>query len=528
MSGIGRSLYDALNRSQLLVFTLAVLGAETLVRIGLAWQFSSLLLVVWPPVIAALAFGLAHAHVRGRRFGAEPVVGLSQWLLLAVILLAIAVLGHLFALCVGGALFVIVDTPLRAVWYYLGIELFQWPAVTLGLSVLGFAVGVSMAWAVPEVLVGAVTGGMALRSAPSYLLTRRKLIDRVAFLNMLVIVGAAVAVLVGHQLFNIPDFWSEGTLLWPSLAVAFTTFSVVGLVPLAASALAAVRGATESDIVGTESTVSNYTGTVARLGIAVLLVVSLATAGGYARTNEIRPMDSPEKTFYDDSPEIMFTSALVNMMRVSHSAREYDLATEGDRELVREWVYDRQRRQVYRDDFTHAVRVGVGSYRIDSAVELLFKQDRTSRDGLSDTPNLYVPENPEFEPWPCIYHVDYHLDEPEVLSNSVILSNSDDEIVLRSTDVQYIAAATEEYTSDEVEEYHDGWMEVTIDTESKTLQTIEYRYEVTLTPEEREEGEDPRQRVHVRWEFSTDRPFEYPDGTESLSLDERLWELIIY
>jgi hypothetical protein len=526
MVSIGNSLYKALNSGQLLLFGLAVLLTETLLRIGLAWQFGSLLLLAWPPVIAVLAFGLAHAHVRGQRFGAKPVVGLSRWLGLGVMLLAIGLLGHLFALLFGGAIFVIVDTPLRAVWYFLGIELFQWPTITLGLSFLGFALGVAIAWAVPAVLVAAVTGGLRLRSALGYLLTRRTVIDRVAVLNMLVVVGAPLSALVGNLLLSVPVNTDNPTL-WPFVLVTVVMFCTLGVVPLAGSVLASRRGATESDVVGTESTVSSSLGTVARLSVALVLVVSLATAAGYARSNEIRPMEAPETTFYDDSPESMVASAQLNTLRVSHSGHVYNLTADGNRELEEMWIYDRQNRQAYARDngslvSATATRIGGSPAPIaHSAVSVLLKRDRTSTNGFADTPNIYVPGNPEFVSRGAVYRV------PGPGDNADVVTNTDDEIVLRTTDIEYIAAI-DGYDRDEIEEYHEGWMEITIDTESKTLQTVEYRYEVTLREEELEPGDDPRQTGHVRWEFSTDRPFEYPEEFDSLSLEERIWELIIY
>jgi hypothetical protein len=538
MGGIGNAFYESADSDRLLALSAVVLVAEAITRGVLSLQFSSLLVVAWPPVVAALAFGLAHAQVGGKRFGRAPVTGPWQWTKLGLTLLLITVLGHLVALPLGGALFVVVDTPLRVVWYYLGIDLFRWPLVTLGLPVLGFALGTAIAWAIPAVLLASVSGGVSLRSAIWSVLGQRRLIDRVAFLNMLVVTGFVSAIVGATLIVGDPPRETQVdsiVSLWPFGVVLLSLIPICSVLPLAASAHAAKHGTTANDGPrnGGPASVSGYRGPAVRLAVALLLVLSLAAVAGFVRTEEVRPMESPETTFYDDSPQSMFKSAQLNMFQVSHEGRRYQIDTDGDSQHAQQWLYDRQRRYASHDTdsvrYSPDRRTAYGGHPVgESAIELFLRLDWS--EDTRAIPNDYAPGGPH-QVW--LYAVPaYEIPGPG--ANSEVVTETEDKIVLRSTEIDadpLSANSLEEpdgYSPSQVQEYDDQWIEIQIDAETETLERVEYEYEAILDPATVSSDADRRHTMHIRWEVDTNRPFDYPEDVNSPSLEERLWDLLIY
>ncbi|MCW8172562.1 hypothetical protein D8S78_10080 [Natrialba swarupiae] len=80
-------------------------------------------------------------------------------------LAALATVGHWIAIVVGTALFLVVDTPIRFVLYWVGYgDLFTFTVVTFG-PFAGIGIGALVAWIVPGIAVAEIGRGVRVTDA---------------------------------------------------------------------------------------------------------------------------------------------------------------------------------------------------------------------------------------------------------------------------------------------------------------------------------------------------------------------------
>lgn len=356
-----RSPYrDALGSSYLLQIAFAVALGETLLRILLADVLHPFMYVLTPPVVAVLGFGLAAPSLRTRVFGMRRRYAVDPTGSILGRLVAIAVVGHVIAIVLGGGMFFIIDTAMQALIYGL-TDFTRPPFVVFALPVLGVFVGTLVVWGAGALVVIGVSDGLSIRQSIDYALSKftTRPVGNLIGLHLLLVVCVVISGAIGAPL----AFAAESRRLF--LAVAGVLTIVLTTVPLAlcsAQALTTVRSGIDHDESASSARDSETDQPtqhpphnpsthptqrsdipVARLAIVLLLIISLATVAGAARMMELRPLDDTEALGED--PDEMFATALSNTQTVSHSVEWIESA--GDDEPVSGgWASDREDRQI--------------------------------------------------------------------------------------------------------------------------------------------------------------------------------------
>lgn len=121
MSALRAAARVTLNSPRLLAVAAAASIGEATVRIALGWLLAPVFAVLAPPVVAVVTLGTAVPRVRDHLDADATATGGSAWSRSRLRSLAgVATGGHAVAVGAGTALFLLVDTPVRAALYWLG------------------------------------------------------------------------------------------------------------------------------------------------------------------------------------------------------------------------------------------------------------------------------------------------------------------------------------------------------------------------------------------------------------------------
>lgn len=510
------SLTATLENGRLFLLSIIVFILEGLVRFGLAWELSWLLVVLWPPVIAVVAFGLAGGTRRGKLFGTRSVRSTAEWSRLAGRLGAVALLGQVIALAAGGSVFLIVDTSLRAVLYAAGFELLQSEFVGVWLPYLGLLAGTAVVWPLPAVAAVHVIDGLSVtaafkRSLNAFLGQARlfatcSLMTVIAALSPFGMLWASILLIVALP--------SSGTLTVFFVVLVSLLVACGGIVLSMAAMTVLLTGQQfriESVASARQQDSVRISVPVGRILVACVLVVSLATVAGAARITETRPTDTSVEPLGEEPNEI-YQTAVQNTLSQSHTVVQYPRGQDENYTIRR--VFDLAEREyaITPDPYgSNYATVGIQRHNSDSfALAFL----RLGRDSDARTPGI--------DP---AYITGFRAGEalPGVQSNgSWTRLEEDDQIVLESTDLSTVLQETV-YQSN-VQETREAWIRATIDPDAQTLRSVEWSFNVTVV---RDDGESDIATGHERIEFETGATIDRSEYT-ALSLRQRAWKLLIY
>lgn len=514
MSGL--SLRAALDSGRLFRVAFAVAFLEVSFRIGLGVAVHPFLYLLVPPVVAIVGVGLLAPGIRTRilderrRYAAETVDGVLPRLLV------VAVVGHAVAVAAGLALFVAVDTPLRVLLYWLGVGSRQ-PFLALAWPVVGLLAGTAIAWTVPALVAGAVSEGFGLRQATRYALVvaRGRPVVSLVGVNLLGVLGILFAVAIGAFV----GFVASSGQLFLVLTGSLTILLVTPPLAIAIFAdLTAVRRLTSGEHSGEElPTPAAFS--VGRVAVALLLVGSLVTLAGAVRMAELRPVESPESL--GDSPDEMYATALQNTVEGSYTAEWVD-SPGTDEETGFRWQVDREDRQLSAEPAPGIAYVSTGTQTIGSnskisdALRWVLADDTSAlvAGGAHTPPNYFRwAENP----------AELVLtDLPREVTGWERVGTDGNEVTLAlSGDRAILALVAPTLDPRRLGSINTSEIRAVIDTETRTLRTLDIRYDARLQP-------DGRLTVTERYTFEYGTDLKRPDELGAPSFDEYVWRLLLY
>ena len=334
-----------LNRPGVFCVVAAALTLEFVARVAVGVVANPLSAVLLPPFLGVLVLGGAFPVVRAAAADEEspwvafPATVGARW----PSLLAFAAVGHLLAVVVGTALFLVGDTAVRYLVYAAVGE--HLPAgFVVYLPVVGVAGGALLAWSLLPPAVGPLLDREELRPG-----LRAGL--RTAALTVVEAPRRTAVVLAAHAV---------GTAV--VAATALTALVYTGGVRSPLRLLLVGGGLTL--IAGTVLTQFVYSIHVAsslrpvptpdaetlaalptrRVAVAALLCVSLVAGAGAVRVTETRPMDTAPEPLPDD-PTAAYAVALENTDRSDHVYVASSNVSGEDRATARRVAVDRSNRR---------------------------------------------------------------------------------------------------------------------------------------------------------------------------------------
>ncbi|CQH57766.1 uncharacterized protein HHUB_2597 [Halobacterium hubeiense] len=353
------ALHVVLNRPRVFALAAAALLGEAAVRLALV-VVHPVLTVAFPPVVALPVLAAAAPTVRA---ALETPDAPPQWTAAATLrdraprLLAVAVGGHLVALALGTAAFLLVDTPLRAAVYATGGSLS--PTTVLVAPLAGVAAGALLAWAVLAPAVERVVAGDRLRAAAAAPLhaagNRRRTATALALHAACVLAaGLFVGALASGQ---------YATRDVATLAFLATVGAGAGTLVLLGMFVYPMHVALAASEPREPRSVP-----VRRVALAALLVAGLVAGASAVRVTETRPGTATAASPLPADASDAYAAALDNTGAADHRV----VATEqwdGDR-AVATTVVERSARQ-FRASLRHENRTDVGY--ADSGVAYQFR-----------------------------------------------------------------------------------------------------------------------------------------------------------
>jgi hypothetical protein len=527
ISFLRRTVRSALDDGQLLAAGAFVFSLDAFCRLILASTAGVLLLVVWPPVIPVVLFGLGGRYRSlTTESGRSGLLGAGGWLGTLAPLLLVAVVGHAFAVVGGLALFVVVDTPLRAFVYWVGLDALG-SELGISLVVVGLMACMALLWAVPAVVAAAVAVGTPLSTALKrtllQLAPKRRTFERVGVLTVGAFVTIALGVRLTMFLFERDVFaflpvatTALGWLL--SFVLTLVVLSTFSAVAGAVTVKAATGGRDELDLtpprVAVEREGSQLLGkhSVGTLALAVLLTLSLVTVAGGARLTELRPMDEspePEELDVDGNTQLLYGTALQNTAQQTHAGARYDLLASEKAPEAR-FVFDRAGRQI----LTEGRDIHLGHYDVDASTVL--------------TPSIqgHSSSHPDPTSAPLSYgdFTSIHRLPHRETASELDVTVEDETIVLETRDAETVADTwISSVEPEEIAETNAAWLEIVIDRETNTIETVHFRLDVVVAEAD---GDREDHDEHYRWEFTTD-----PDIDRlKTALDSGgvVWKLLLY
>jgi hypothetical protein len=479
----------------LLAAGLAVLG-EVGLRALLGWLLAPPAAVCWPPVLAVVAVGRASAADRSLRS-----------------LLTLAALGHLLALPAGAALFLLVDTPIRAALYAVGAGGVVSPGVVVLSPLLGVALGTVVAWAVPAAALGGLAEGAgaraALRSAVDAAVTRPRRVGGAALSHLVggVVAGGVAAAGIG------------AVIVTESVVVLAAASGVVLLVWLGVlAALADLHlGGRPPEPDGVPSPVA--------VGVALAVVVALVAGASAVRVGEHRPLETAPAALPDDAGAA-YATALANTERRNHRYRVVVGPREPESFVVEHRVdrADRQYRQralgraagpsIYADTGTGSPAVR-GFDRFALGRRTVGPEDRPVR------------ASPDYLQWAADYdlHDDGGLTPPDPDAEGWrVAERNDTALVVELTEPEAVFVSVRNRPPDRLTNVTAARVRAVIDTGSGTVETITYRFDATVHTGETETTVEGR----VRHTFEVGIDVRRPPVLDSRSLGGWTWKLFAY
>ena len=507
MSALRSATHATLNSPRLF----AVALGETASRIGLALLGPPVLAILWPPVFAVVGFGLAAPTVRAAL--PDDVPAPRGDAPTPITLVTVAVLGHLAALALGTAGFLLFDTSVRAALYWLGYGDALGLSVQVGGAVLGVVVGTLLAWTLPGVAVGRVIGGTTPRRAVKSALVVPRVAPR-AFLGALG-AHAAFAGLLGLSVVT-----AAGAAR--STGSGFVALAVGGglavLVSAFALALLAARSVADGD--GGAAPRPDPR----RLALVALLLTGLVTGVGGVRMAELRPTAEPAAL--PDDPDGAYATALSNTRRADHRYRVAVLDDDGNGEpFVVERTLDRSDRQYRQRALGEAqgpdLYAGTGT---GSPPARAFDRVALGRRTVGD--DRLVRASPDYLYWVDGYRWDGDsgLHPPTRVDGWTVADRSDHRLVLELTGARPVFEATQGFVPDRVTNTSAAGIRTTIDRESRTVERIEVRFDATVTVGETTD----HIRLRVDHEFQVGIDVGRPPVLGPPQPGELVWKLLVY
>jgi len=308
---------------------LATLG-ETFLRVavGLVHPVYSVLI---PPVVAVplLGAGLPSVGAAVSADGNSAAVDLDPVSTLrerAGGLLAVAVVGHAVALLAGAGLFLVVDTAVRYILYWLGYGPLSM-AVVLGVPLPGVGAGTIVAWGLLVPAAGRVASGAGRRSA-----VRAPLTAATAPLSTGGVLAAHILVGVLAGITGIAGFVAVGPGVRGPSPAMIAGVAGAGLVLVLAVCYPAVAALADRRRSDAELPVQ-------RVAIAVVLCVALVAGASAVRVTETRPTGGAEPVPID--PSAAYATAVGNTESTNHVLTH----SRNDGEASVTWTVDRADRQ---------------------------------------------------------------------------------------------------------------------------------------------------------------------------------------
>lgn len=276
----------ALNRPRIFGVAALVLAVGLGLRLALA-VVHPVLSVLCPPVVAAPLLGAVAPATRDAVANPDADAAPQFRTRLRECgsrLLGIAVAGHLVALLLGAAAFLLVDTAVRATVYAAGGSL---PiAVVYVAPLAGVATGTLLAWSLLAPAVARATGGAtvcaAARAPLRALCDRRRTALALGLHVACVLVGAGV--LVTGLTLAPATYATRSAALRASFVLVALVAATVGLLGLFAYPIHVA--------LAREYALPTRTPSARSLALAALLVVGLVAGASAARVTETRPTDA--------------------------------------------------------------------------------------------------------------------------------------------------------------------------------------------------------------------------------------------
>jgi hypothetical protein len=512
-------LRDALDSGRLLRTAFLVATLEVVVRLGVGIAVHPFLYLLTPPVVAVVGVGRLAPGIRTRILGERHRYAVDSPGRVLPRLLVVAVVGHVVAVALGFALFLVVDTPLQATLYWLGIE--SRPAtVALAWPVIGLLTGTAITWALPAMVAAGVSEGLGLRRATrcAFAAARRRDVVAVVSVNLLGVIGILLAVALGAAAGLVASSGRLFFALAGSLTVLFAT------PPLAVAIFADLR-TVRRRLAGGESERERATAgpslgvPVSSVVVVAVLVLSLATLSGAARMTELRPMESPEPL--GDDPDRMYATALENTLSGSYTAAWVRNPGTDSERAVR-WQVDRGDRQllVERTPSLRYVSTGVqtigSNTEVSDALRWVLSEDTSAlANGGAHTP-------PNYFRWAEDTTGLVLTDPPPDATGWERVGTDGDEVRLELTDrrsaLAFVAPTVEPTRLGRVNE---STVRAVVDTESRTLTRLDIEYDARIRP-------GGRLQITERYSFEQGTDVKRPEELGSPGLDEHVWRLLLY
>jgi hypothetical protein len=509
MVSLRDTLSSALNEDRLLALAVVVLCLESLARVALHVLFSSLWLVAWPPVIAIVVLGGARAAARGQTAdGPNSPDTVGRWLRLSNALFGVAVGGHACALAIGTAVFLVVDTPIRWALYWVGVEPLATDFVALGVPMLGITAGTAFAWAVPATVAADISAGTSVPLAVKRGVARLqapRAVGTVGLATLLVPASLVVAVLATFGVVSGVSsvLGSQSPLLFYAVLCSLVVLCGSPVLAVAARASVEVGENPDGAASGADTTPAVP---VVRLGVVILLVVSLATAAGAIRATELRPTDTDPEPF-GENPQDIYATAVDNTLSQSHAVTVR--VPEADDATV---YYDFNSRQV----------VVPGLPEAYESIE----RDSDSPDGIIESLLRLGRDVPAVNPVPLSGEQEGY-DIPQPGETEWTVTEQGAIIRLASTDINATLRAND-IEPTWVKRVQSGEIVVTVDRETNALTSVEYAYNVTLSGDDYGSGEPVTVTTSANIEYETGVSVTRPDELGSRSVEQRIWKVLLY
>jgi len=506
----------------------AVVGAITVTEVALRtvvwWVLGPAATLLVPPILAVVGLGalvprLERALNEDTSDGDPDSPSSPRPSALGIV----AVLGHAFALLVGLGTFVLVDTPVSALLYWIGITDGPFPVKHLLVSPLIASVAIVAAWVVPATAAVQVARGNAVVTASVTALRgafyRPRQLASSAALYGLCVPGAAVLAGVGLVLtagLGLPD-----PLLFLGSAVLLAIGGVFPLAYLTAHTVARTRSApgTTSPLIG-----DRWPGT-GRLVVGILVLTCLVTTAGVVRVAEHRPVDTTAEPLPDD-PDALYATARENTFDTDHELR-VSVYGNGSEPFIREYRVDRSDRQ-----FTSHSQGQAASPPVYATTGFGAPPRRGGLDDVGFRACSLDSSYRARQPGPSyfVWMDGYSWDDNEPLSPPAaafdgwtVTNRTEQRIVLELTAAETVANASVQGRSN-VTQATEAQLRAVIDRERGTLDVVDLRFNGTI----QQAGSTRRVDIDARQEFAVDVDVERPTGVGGYTLDEMFWRLMVY
>lgn len=546
---VGPPVRSALDSGWLLQVAAVVVAVETAVRIWLGSTVHPFLYLLAPPVVAVVGVGRLAPTIRTRVLGLRNRYALDTGDTATGRLLLLAVIGHAVAVVLGTALFVLVDTPLQALVYALGVES-RPPFVALARPLFGVFLGTVLVWTPLVVVLAGISEGLSVsRSVGCALVViRSQSVLPVLVANLLGVLGAVAAFALAYPLALSANSLRLLFAVGGVFTVVFCTvpFAVATLAHLGA-VRALCRGAdpesvpdenpTADDDTVTRGTASTRAGTsnsdtaagtgafdppVATLALVFLLTLSLATLAAGVRVAELRPTESPDSL--GDDPDDMYATALTNTLEEDHTVRRViDPGTADERRTLRR--YDRTDRQiqVHEANVSRYVSTGVQNASPYEGSEQLLYLALIDRQAGIDERRPHTPSN--YFRWRAALAERDLVGPLRGVTGWEQVNDTAERVVLELTNrraaFEFAAPNADPDRFDVV----DREIRAVVNKDTQTLVELDIRFEAVLrTPG----PDDTRRVVNKRYTFETGIDLERPARFGSPTTEEYVWRTLLY